>query len=169
VAAKLTGGEVSPAARAVAPALLVTALIYAFGDVSGAHINPAVTLAFVTRGLFAVRWLVPYWLAQLVGALAGTAAVALLLGDVAAGASTPHVGPWQALGIEIVLTGLLVTVTLGTADRARGVHEPGAVDRSGHGQRPNGRSLDLSGGADDRWSDGGRRRPRAPWLGTPGR
>ena len=119
VAARVTAGDVSPAARAVAPALLVAALIYAIGDVSGAHINPAVSLAFVARGLFPVRWLVPYWLAQLGGALAGATVVALLLGDVAAGVSTPHVGAPQALGLEIVLTGLLVTVILGTADRAR--------------------------------------------------
>jgi aquaporin Z len=119
VAARITGGEVSPAARALAPALLVTALIYAIGDVSGAHINPAVSLAFVARGLFPVRWLVPYWLAQLGGALGGSVAVAVLLGDVASGVSTPHVGPWQALGVEIVLTAVLVTVILGTADRAR--------------------------------------------------
>ncbi|HEY7826796.1 MAG TPA: aquaporin, partial [Candidatus Limnocylindrales bacterium] len=66
--ATLSSGEVSSAARAVAPALLIAALIYAIGDVSGAHFNPAVTLAFAARGLFPARLVGPYWAAQLVGA-----------------------------------------------------------------------------------------------------
>ncbi|MDQ6796143.1 MAG: aquaporin, partial [Chloroflexota bacterium] len=56
----VSGGEVSVAARAVAPGRLVAALIYAIGDVSGAHLNPAVSLAFTLKRLFPVRWLVPY-------------------------------------------------------------------------------------------------------------
>ena len=50
VIAQVSGGEVSHAARAVAPALVVLALIYAIGDASGAHFNPAVTFAFAARG-----------------------------------------------------------------------------------------------------------------------
>jgi aquaporin Z len=49
VIATISGGAVSPAARAVAPALLVMAMIYTLGSKSGAHFNPAVTLAFTRR------------------------------------------------------------------------------------------------------------------------
>ena len=118
--AVVSGGEVSVAARAVAPALMVAALIWAIGDASGAHFNPVVSLAFSLKGLFPVRWLAPYWVAQLGGALAGSLVVRWLFGDaVRAGVSTPHVAAGTAVALEAVLTWLLVTVILGTADRAR--------------------------------------------------
>ena len=67
-AAKLSAGDVSAAARAVAPGMLVMAMIYAFGDASGAHFNPVVSLAFALKRLFPLPWLLPYWAAQLGGA-----------------------------------------------------------------------------------------------------
>src|SRR5512138_583731 len=81
--ATASGGQVSPAARAVAPALMVAALIYAIGDASGAHFNPAVSLAFALKRLLPVRWLVPYWVAQLVGAVAAAAVLSTLFGEAA--------------------------------------------------------------------------------------
>jgi aquaporin Z len=120
-AGRLTGGEVGAAARAVAPALVIVAFIYALGDVSGAHYNPVVSLGFAIRRLFPLDWLIPYWLAQLGGATAAAAAVRVLLGEsVAAGVSEPHlVSPPAAVVIEAILTCLLVTVILATADRSR--------------------------------------------------
>ena len=107
-------------ARAIAPGLLVMALIYSIGDVSGLHINPAVTLGFSLKRLFPARWLPSYWIAQLAGAtLAGLGLVVLFGSSTAhAGVSTPHVDPWVAVGIEVFLSWLLVSVILGTADRA---------------------------------------------------
>ena len=123
-----SGGAVSVAARAVAPGLLVAAMIYAIGDTSGAHLNPVVSLAFTVRRLFPVTWLVPYWIAQLLGAIAGAAMVRLLFGDlILAGVNRPHVAPATALGLEAVLTAMLVTVILGTADRARVVGPNAAI------------------------------------------
>jgi aquaporin Z len=120
-AGRLTGGEVGPAARAVAPALVIVAFVYALGDVSGAHYNPVVSLSFAARRLFPAGWLVPYWLAQLGGAIAASAAVGLLFGDaLSAGVSQPKlVSAGAAVVIEAILTCLLVTVILGTADRSR--------------------------------------------------
>ena len=120
VAGQLTGGEVTAMARAIAPGLLVMALIYSIGDVSGLHINPAVTLGFSLKRLFPARWLPSYWIAQLAGAtLAGLGLVVLFGSSTAhAGVSTPHVDPWVAVGIEVFLSWLLVSVILGTADRA---------------------------------------------------
>ena len=117
-AGSLSGGEVGPAARAVAPALLVMAMIYALGDVSGAHFNPAVSLAFAVRGLLPASWLARYWGAQLAGALAAAVVLDGLFGSAAdAGVSAPHVDSGVALAIEAMLTWFLITVILGTADR----------------------------------------------------
>ncbi len=118
--ARLSDGAVSPAARAVAPGLMVAALIYAIGNVSGAHFNPAVTLAFAAKGLFPWRWLPGYCGAQVAGALVAAVALRALFGDAAAaGASATHLDPATTLAVEIVLSTLLVSVILGTADRAR--------------------------------------------------
>ena len=118
--AAVSGGEVSAAARAVAPGLMVAALIYSIGDVSGAHLNPAVSLAFTLRRLFPARWLAGYWAAQVVGAFAATAVLRVLFGGaVQAGVSAPHVPAATALVLEVILTWLLVTIILGTADRHR--------------------------------------------------
>lgn len=121
VAGFLTGGEVSAMARAIAPGLFVMAMIYAVGDVSGLHINPAVTLGFTVKRLFPPRWLPTYWIAQLLGAVAAGFGLVVLFGhDAATRAVTePHgIEPWVALVIEIFLSWVLVTVILGTADRA---------------------------------------------------
>jgi len=118
VFANLTAGDVTPVARALAPGLVVMALIYAIGDRSGAHFNPAVTLAFALRRLFPARWVAGYWLAQIAGAVAAALLLRLLFGEVAgAGVTFPNIDPVVAVGIETVLTALLVTVILGTADR----------------------------------------------------
>jgi len=121
VAGFITGGEVTPFARAIAPGLFVLAFIYAIGDVSGLHINPAVTLGFVLKRLFPMRWLPAYWVAQLVGGtLAGFGLVVLFGHDAATHAVTePHgIAPWVALGLELFMSWALVSVILGTADRA---------------------------------------------------
>jgi aquaporin Z len=126
--AVISGGAVSVAARAVAPGLMVAALIYAIGDASGAHLNPVVSLAFTAKRLFPVGWLVPYWASQVVGAVAAALAVGWLFGDaVRAGVSTPHVADGTAVALEAVLTWLLVTVILGTADRYRVVGPDAAL------------------------------------------
>ena len=124
-----SGGAVSVAARAIAPALIVAAMIYAIGDVSGAHFNPVVSLAFTLRGLFPARALLPYWLAQLFGAIAAAVVVRLILGDdVRAGVTRPlAVDAAGAVAIEALLTCLLVVVILGTADRARIVGPEAAI------------------------------------------
>ncbi len=126
--AEVSGGQVSVAARAVAPGLMVAALIYAISDASGAHFNPAVSLAFAGKRLFPAGWLAPYWLAQLAGAVAAALVIRALFGSaVDAGVSTPHVGPGVALAIEALLSAILVTVILGTADRARIVGPNAAI------------------------------------------
>ncbi len=107
-------------ARAVAPGMLVAAFIYALGDASGAHFNPAVTVAFASKALFPWRRVPAYWLSQLSGAIVAVLVLRALLGNVGdLGATTPHVTGTAAVAIEVVLTWTLVTVVLGTADRYR--------------------------------------------------
>ncbi len=120
VFAVISGGEVSPAARAVAPGLLVMAMIYTLGNQSGAHFNPVVTLAFTLRQDFPWKRVPGYWGAQFVGAVLAALLLRVLFGLVGhLGATFPHHGTIEALVMEVVLTFLLVTVILGTATNHR--------------------------------------------------
>jgi aquaporin Z len=121
VMAHVSGGEVSTAARAIAPALMVAALIYSIGDTSGAHFTPAVTLSFGLKRLVPAWWVPAYWLAQVVGAILAASVLRILFGDaIQTGVSRPKlVGASGALGLEVILTVFLVSVILGTADRFR--------------------------------------------------
>ncbi len=120
VIAAVSGGEVSHAARVVAPGLVVLALIYAIGNVSGAHFNPAVTFAFALRGVFRWRRVPGYWLAECSGAILAAALLRWLFGRVGhLGATLPRYGERPAFVLEVALTWLLVTVIIGTATRHR--------------------------------------------------
>jgi aquaporin Z len=120
VIATISGGAVSPAARVVAPGLLVMAMIYTLGSQSGAHFNPVVTLAFTLRRDFPWCRVPGYWGAQLVGAVLAALLLRLLFGLVGhLGATLPHHGTIQALVMEVMLTFLLITVILGTATNHR--------------------------------------------------
>lgn len=119
--AAVSHDAVGTAARAIAPALMVAALIYSIGDTSGAHFNPAVTLAFGLKRLVPASWLAPYWLAQLVGAVLAAGLLRGLFGAaIDEGVTRPKlVDPAGAVVLEAILTLLLLTVILGTADRFR--------------------------------------------------
>ena len=128
-------GQVPPAAQVVAPGLMVMAIIYFMGMVSGAHLNPAVTLSFAVRGDF--PWLrVPgYLMAQVVGAITAAGFLRGLFGDVAhLGATLPGAGTvlWKSTIIEFVLTLGLVSVILGTASGARNVGANAAIAIGGY-------------------------------------
>lgn len=118
---KINPHEVSAAAAVVAPGAMVMTIIYFMGSVSGAHINPAVTLAFAMRRNFPWIRVPGYIAAQLAGCLAGAALVYMILGAHGTlGASSPehNVGAFEALGIEVLLTTVLVNTILGTASHA---------------------------------------------------
>jgi aquaporin Z len=120
VIATISGGAVSPAARAVAPALLVMAMIYTLGSKSGAHFNPAVTLAFTLRRDFPWNRVPGYWGAQMIGAVFAAFLLRLLFGLAGhLGATLPHYGTIEAIVMEVLLTFLLITVILGTATNHR--------------------------------------------------
>jgi aquaporin Z len=115
-----SGGQIDHIAKVVAPGLLVLAFIYALGDASGAHYNPAVTLAFAARRVFPAAWVPLYWAAQLVGAVCAAALLRVVFGNIEGlGGTQPDLGVGPALTFEILLSWILITVILGTADRYR--------------------------------------------------
>jgi len=134
VAAK-SGGAVSMGMEAVAPGLMVMAIIYFMGTVSGAHLNPAVTLAFAVRGNFPWRRMPGYFVAQLIGGVSAALFLRTLFGTIGAlGATVPGSGvsSGTALAMEVVLTAGLVNTILGTASGARNIGTNGAIAVGGY-------------------------------------
>ncbi|MDQ2873331.1 MAG: aquaporin [Actinomycetota bacterium] len=124
------GSPISRAAAVIAPGALVMALIYAWGPLSGLHINPAVTLAFTARRVFPRAWVLPYWVAQFAGAIAAALFLQVVFGHVTAGGNYPistHDGDWKAFVVEIVLTTILVSVILNTATGGRSIGHNAAI------------------------------------------
>jgi aquaporin Z len=117
------GGNVIPApARVVAPALMVMAIILFMGAVSGAHLNPAVSLAFALRGDFPWKRVPMYVVAQFAGAVLATLTLWALIGRHGPAGLTlpgPGISTGTALLWEILLTAGLVSVILGTASGAQ--------------------------------------------------
>jgi MIP family channel proteins len=95
---------------------VVAALIYALGHISGAHCNPAVTLAFWTSGFFPAYKVLPYILAQVGGAVLASIALRFSLGAIAnLGATLPLHDNWlQALILESILTFILMLIVFGS-------------------------------------------------------
>jgi aquaporin Z len=95
---------------------IVGALIYSFGYISGAHFNPAVTLAFWSSGFFPRRNVLPYVLAQCLGAISASAILVLCLGRIGnLGATLPLNDNWlQSLVLETILTFILMMVIFGS-------------------------------------------------------
>lgn len=109
----VTGGGVSHVGIALTFGLIVMAMIYAVGDVSGAHLNPAVTVGFVVARRLHLRRLAPYILSQVAGALLASTLLFCMFGEHAnLGATQPLGSPWQSFALEGVLTGILMFVIL---------------------------------------------------------
>jgi MIP family channel proteins len=124
------GDPITRIAAVIAPGALVMALIYAWGPLSGLHINPAVTLAFFGRGVFPRAWVLPYWAAQFAGAILAAGFLQIVFGHVTAGGNYPIAKPggdWRAFVMEIVLTAILVSVILHTATGSRSIGHNAAI------------------------------------------
>ncbi len=118
----VSNGQISRAAAVTAPGLMVLAIILFMGGISGAHLNPAVSIAFATRGNF--PWLrVPgYIIAQLIGSTLAVLLLRAIFGNVGMLGATepgPGISDWQAVVVEFVLTAGLVSTILGTASKAQ--------------------------------------------------
>jgi aquaporin Z len=122
VSARFGGNAVPYGAKVVAPALMVMAIILFMGAVSGAHLNPAVSVAFALRGNFPWKRVPAYIVAQFLGAILATLLLWALIGKQgSAGLTLPGQGVSTATAMwwEALLTVGLVSTILGTASGAQ--------------------------------------------------
>lgn len=108
----LSNGTVSHTGIAMTFGFIVMVMIYAFGNVSGAHINPAVTIAFSFTDIFDRKDLIPYLIAQLCGAMVASVSLSFLFEHETLGTTLPSGAVMQSFVLEVILTFLLMLVIL---------------------------------------------------------
>lgn len=117
---EVSGGAVTHVGIALTFGLIVLAMIYAIGDVSGAHLNPAVTLGFLLARRFEARWVALYLVSQCLGALLASLTLRLMFPDSGTlGATIPAGESVQSFVLEFVLTFLLMFVILSVSTGAK--------------------------------------------------
>jgi aquaporin NIP len=113
---QVTGGTVTHAGIAITFGLVVMSLIYGLGDVSGAHFNPAVSIAFTVAKKFPVAYLLPYIITQCAGALAASYTLRFLFPEnEMLGATIPAGSDMQSFILEFLLTFFLMLVIMKVA------------------------------------------------------
>ena len=136
ITAAIEGNSFGESLALIVPGVMVMAIIYFMGTVSGAHLNPAVTIAFAIRRNFPWIRVPAYILSQLVGGFLASGFLALIFGHDALkfGLTVPGpgFGSWKAMLMETVLTAGLVNTILGTASGARNIGPNGAIAVGGY-------------------------------------
>jgi len=117
-----SGGAISHVGIALTFGLVVLAMIYTVGDLSGAHLNPAVSLGFFAARRFPLRDVIPYILSQCAGAVAASVILRLLFPrNVTLGATLPAGSAMQSFVLELILTAILMfvilSVSIGAAEK----------------------------------------------------
>jgi len=116
----VSDGAVTHVGIALTFGLVVLAMIYAVGDISGAHINPAVTSAFWLSGRFPGRSVLPYVVSQCLGAVLASGVMRLLFpAHIMLGATLPAGSETQSFVLELILTFLLMFVILNVSTGAK--------------------------------------------------
>ena len=116
----VSGGAITHLGIAITFGMIVLAVIYAYGDVSGAHINPAVTIAFWAAKRFPGKQVLPYILSQCGGAITASLFLKLMFAEhQTLGVTVPSGSALQSFVLEVVLTWWLMTVILGVAEGAK--------------------------------------------------
>ncbi|HXR30252.1 MAG TPA: aquaporin, partial [Solirubrobacterales bacterium] len=125
----VNGGILGAVGVALVFGLVIMAMVYATGHLSGAHINPAVTLAFAATRHFPAREALVYIAAQLLGAVLGALALLAVWPDAPAslGATIPSVGVGSALIYELTMTAILMFVIMAVATDTRAVGAAAAI------------------------------------------
>ena len=117
-------------ATALAFGLVIVAAAYSIGNVSGCHINPAVSIALLVAGKMTAKECIRYIIAQVVGAFIGSLLLALCLGGFDALGANGLVGNttmWIALVVEVILTFIFTMTILGVTDKKENGHVTGIV------------------------------------------
>jgi aquaporin NIP len=118
-----SGGAVSHVGIAITFGLIVSAMIYTIGDISGAHLNPAVTIAFYIAKVFPVKEILPYFASQAVGAFLASFTLKFLFpSNATLGSTLPSGSPMQSFVLEVILTFILMFVIIHVA---KGSNEQG--------------------------------------------
>lgn len=121
-------GPLTPLIFGIAFWLSAMAMIYAVGHISGAHLNPAVTIAFAATRNLPLRLVPVYIVSQLVGAIVASGIYRALFGTPhQLGATVPRGGPGESLVMEIVLTFILMFVIMAVATDVRAVGQAAAI------------------------------------------
>ena len=116
----VSGGAISHVGVALTFGLIVLAMIYTLGDISGAHINPAVTIGFFAARRLPARTVLPYIMSQCAGAFAASFVLRFLFPqNTTLGATIPAGPAMQSFVLETILTALLMFVILGVSTGAR--------------------------------------------------
>lgn len=117
---QVSGGAITHAGIALVFGLVVMAMIHTFGDVSGAHLNPAVTLAFAAARRFSWKQVPGYVAAQLIGAFSASALLRMLFPEAGTlGGTLPAGSPMQSFTLEVVLTAILMLTILSVSTGAK--------------------------------------------------
>ncbi len=122
--------KVDLVATSLAFGLVIVAAAYSIGNVSGCHINPAVSIALCVAGKMEVKECIRYIIAQIIGAFIGSLLLALCLGGFNALGANGLVGNttiWIALVVEVILTFIFTTTILGVTDKKENGHVTGIV------------------------------------------
>ena len=110
---EITNGDVTHVGIAITWGLIVMAMIYAFGETSGAHFNPAVTIAFAYAKKFAWKEVPLYIIAQILGAFLASFTLLFLFPDSELlGSTIPKIDVWRAFVLELLLTFFLMVVII---------------------------------------------------------
>lgn len=119
---EVTGGDVTHVGIGITWGLIVMAMICAFGDISGAHFNPAVSIAFAYAKKFAWKEVPKYIIAQVLGAFAASFVLLFLFPDSELlGSTIPKVDVWRAFVLELLLTFFLMVVIINVSTGSKEV------------------------------------------------
>ena len=125
---EVSGGAIGHVGIALTFGMVVAAMIYSTGHISGAHINPAVTLGFAITKNFPWKEVPSYWVSQIIGAVLASGALSLMFGTVGnMGSTVPYGSDIQSLTLEIILTFILMFVIMAMATDKRSVGGAAAV------------------------------------------
>lgn len=126
----VSGGAITHVGIALTFGLVVMAMIYSVGDISGCHINPAVTIGFWISGRFSAAGVAPYIISQLAGAFLASGVLRLMFADHANLGATLPAGSWQqSFLLETILTFILMFVILNvsTGSQEKGIMAGAAI------------------------------------------